>query len=140
MRIAALAALGIALLGFDAEALDEDLYTRVLERYTVAVDDIASTRVDYAALRSSQAWDALVRSLRESDPARLGSRDAKLAFWINAYNILAIELVQRDYPVDSIRSIGGFLSPVWKKEAGQIAGRAYTLHEIEHEILRPMGA
>jgi hypothetical protein len=139
MRIAALAALGIVVLAIDANALDGDLYARVLERYTVPVDDIASTRVDYAALRTAEEWGALVRTLQESDPRRLGSRDEKLAFWINAYNILAIDLVQRHYPIDSIRSIGGLLSPVWKKTAGEIAGRPYTLHEIEHEILRPMG-
>jgi hypothetical protein len=26
-----------------------------------------------------------------------------------------------------------------KKEAGEIGGRGYSLHQIEHEILRPMG-
>jgi len=139
VRIAALAALGIVVLALEANALDGDLYARVLERYTVPVDDIASTRVDYAALRTSEEWGALVRSLQESDPRRLSSREEKLAFWINAYNILAIDLVRRHYPIDSIRSIGGPLSPVWKKTAGEIAGRPYTLHEIEHEILRPMG-
>lgn len=139
MRIAALAALGTVLLAAQANALDGDLYGRVLDRYTVPVEDVASTRVDYAALRSSEEWNALMRSLRESDPQRLGSRDEKLAFWINAYNVLAIDLVRRNYPVDSIRSIGSFFSPVWKKEAGEIAGRAYTLDQIENEILRPMG-
>jgi hypothetical protein len=47
--------------------------------------------------------------------------------------------VRRHYPIDSIRSIGSFFSPVWKKTAGEIGGRSYTLYEIEHEILRPMG-
>ena len=139
MRIAALAALALTLAAAEARALDEELYDAILEQYTVAVDDIASTRVDYGALRTSEAWEALLRSLRESGPDRLRARNEKLAFWINAYNILAIDLVRRHYPIDSIRSIGGLLSPVWKKTAGEIAGRPYTLHEIEHEILRPMG-
>jgi len=137
--IATLAGFGSLLLAPRAGALDADLYASVLERYTVAVDDIASTRVDYAALRASEDWAALVRSLQESDPGGLGSRDEKLVFWINAYNILAIDLVRRHYPLESIRSIGSFFAPVWKREAGEIHGRAYTLHEIEHEILRPMG-
>lgn len=139
MRIAALAVLVALFPAAQARALDADLYARVLERYTVAVDDIASTRVDYAGLRASEDWAALLRSLQESDPGRLGSRTEKLAFWINAYNILAIDVVRRHYPVDSIRQVGSFLSPVWKREAGEIHGRVYTLHEIEHEILRPMG-
>ena len=139
MRTLALAALAISLVAGEARALDADLYATVLERHTVAVSDIASTRVDYATLRTSEAWEALLRSLRESEPRRLVPRNEKLAFWINAYNILAIDLVRRHYPIDSIRSIGSLLSPVWKRAAGEIGGRAYTLHEIEHEVLRPMG-
>ena len=139
MRIAFFATLVVALAVADARALDEALYTTILEEQTVAVDDIASTRIDYAALRSAEAWDVLLRSLRESDPRRLRSKNQKLAFWINAYNILAIDLARRHYPIDSIRSIGSFFSPVWKKTAGEIGGRSYTLHEIEHGILRPMG-
>ncbi len=139
MRTAALAALAIALIAAQARAVDEELYASILEQHTIAVDDIASTRVDYGALRTSQEWKALVQSLRDANPGRLASRDEKLAFWINAYNILAIDLVRRHYPIDSIRSIGSLLSAVWKKRAGEIGGRAYTLHEIEHEILRPMG-
>jgi len=139
VRIAALAVLVALFPTVQAHALDADLYARLLARYTVAVDDIASTRVDYAGLRASEDWAALVRSLQASEPGRLGSRNERLAFWINAYNILAIDLVRRHYPVDSIRQVGSFLSPVWKREAGEIHGRVYTLHEIEHEILRPMG-
>ncbi len=113
MRTAALAALAIALIAAEARALDEDLYATILERHTVAVDDIASTRVDYGALRTSEAWESVIRSLGESNPRRLRSRSEQLAFWINAYNILAIDLVRRHYPIDSIRSIGSFFSPVW---------------------------
>jgi hypothetical protein len=139
MRTLAFAGLAIALLASEARALDEGLYAALLEQHTVAVDDIASTRVDYAALRASEGWESLIRTLGDSVPERLRSRTEKLAFWINAYNILAIDLVRRHYPIDSIRSIGSLLSPVWKKKAGEIGGRAYTLHQIEHEILRPMG-
>jgi len=138
VRIAILAALMLASAAPAARALDVALYAAILERNTVAVDDIASTRVDYAALRTSGPWDALLRSLRESNPATLASRNDRLAFWINAYNILAIDIVRRHYPVDGIRSIGGLLSPVWKQPAGTIGDRSYALDEIEHEMLRPM--
>jgi hypothetical protein len=122
-----------------AAALDEDLFAALLAVHTRPVDDLAGTRVDYAALRGSADWKRLVQSVDRTDPAMLASREGRLAFWINAYNILAIDLVRRHYPVESIRDIGSFLSPVWKKPAGRAAGREVTLHEIEHEILRPMG-
>jgi hypothetical protein len=136
---ALLAAPLAALVAAPAQALDVALYAVLLERHTVAVDDIASTRVDYAALRRSDSWERLIRSLSETDPRRVRSDPQKRAFWINAYNILAIDLVRRHYPIDSIRSIGRLFSPVWKKTAGEIGGRSYTLHQIEHEILRKMG-
>ena len=141
-----LARLGLALalllaLGSSAGAttLDTGLYGALLERHTRDVGDLARTRVDYAGLRSSADWKRLVTSLDDVDPDTLSTRAERMAFWINAYNILAIDLVVQNYPVDGIKDIGGLLSPVWKREAGRVGGKGVTLHQIEHEILRPMG-
>ena len=127
------------LAGLPATAFDLDLYARLLAAHTRLVPDRAGVRVDYAALRGSAGWRALVASLAASDPEQLGSRDARLAFWIDAYNVLAIDLVVAGGPVASIRDLGSFLRPVWKREAGRIGGRAVTLDEIEHDILRKAG-
>ncbi len=122
-----------------ARALDEALYAELLARHTREVDDLAGVRVDYRGLRGSPDWPRLIQSLAESDPSALRSRDEKLAFWIDAYNVLAIDLILRHYPVGSIRDIGWLLNPVWKQPAGVIGGRSYSLDEIEHEIIRPLG-
>jgi len=139
----AAAALGAALALLAASpvaaALDEALYAELLQRHTRDVPDLARVRVDYAGLRDAPAWAQLVASLARSDPAQLRTRDERLAFWINAYNILAIDLVVEHYPVESIKDIGSLFRPVWKKPAGTIGGRAYSLDEIEHDIVRPMG-
>ncbi len=140
MRNTALGALAALLLAAPAGAeLDEALYGRLLERHTRDVSDTARVRVDYAAVAGSAEWRELVAGLADADLAALATREQKLAFWINAYNILAIDIVARNIPIDSIKDIGSLLSPVWKKEAGAVAGKPRTLHEIEHEILRPMG-
>jgi hypothetical protein len=119
--------------------LDEPLYAELLQRHAREVADLARVRVDYAELRASSDWRRLVASLASADPARLDGRNERLAFWINAYNILAIDLVVKHYPVDSIKDIGSLFRPVWKKPAGQIGARSYSLDEIEHEIIRPIG-
>ena len=119
-------------------ALDVERYAALLESHTVAVADIASTRVDYAGLRDSTDWRYLVDDLAKDDLTTL-DRAGRLAYWINVYNILTIDMVVREAPEESIRDIGWALSPVWKKPAGRVAGREVTLDEIEHEILRPMG-
>ncbi len=74
MRIAALAALALTLIAPAARALDERLYTTILAEHTVAVDVIASTRVDYDTLRTSKAWGTLLRNLHGSDPSCLRAR------------------------------------------------------------------
>lgn len=122
-----------------AEPLDSGLYASLLSRYTREVSDAARVRVDYRGLTRSPDWERLIENLERSDPSQRPGRDAQLAYWINAYNILAIQTVVRNYPVESIRDVGSFLKPVWKRGAGTLSGRVVSLHEVEHEILRPMG-
>ncbi|MEZ4216191.1 MAG: DUF547 domain-containing protein [Myxococcota bacterium] len=143
---AALACLASAVPGAARAAdLDLDLYAALLAEYTQAVDATVGTRVDYAGLGREPRWRALVASLEAATPSALPTREARLAFWINAYNVLAIDTVVAHYPVDSIRDVGagwvripGF-APVWKREAARIEGRAISLDGIEHATLRPLG-
>jgi hypothetical protein len=131
-------ALGLLAVSAAATPLDLDLYAQLLERHTRAIPDIAGTRVDYSAVSRDPEWLRLSESLEASEVGGLADRE-KLAFWINAYNILAIDLVARNYPVESIKDIGSLLRPVWKRRAGAIDGREVSLDEIEHGILRPLG-
>ncbi len=121
-----------------AHPLDRALYAELLDRHTRATDDVVGTRVDYRALGAAPEWQRLVAQVVAAQPSRL-SRDERLAFWINAYNILTIDLVRRHYPVESIRAIGSFFSPVWDRTVATIEGRALSLGAIEHEILRKEG-
>ena len=114
------------------------LYSEMLAEYTQAVDAEVGTRVDYPGLLAEPRWKQMLGLLAAVEPSKLLGREDKLAFWINAYNILAIDLVLSHYPVESIRDIGFFLRPVWKHEAGRIGGRGYSLADIEHRILRGM--
>ena len=117
--------------------IDLDLYGRLLENHTRAVSEVVGTRVDYRSLEKSQDWERLVRQVRGATPSQF-TRDEKLAFWINAYNILTINLVSDHYPIDGIKQIGSFFSPVWDIEVATIEGRTISLGAIEHEVLRKM--
>jgi hypothetical protein len=122
-----------------AGPIDTDLYATLLDRHTRSVPATVGTVVDYRALASDPEWTRLVAGLATANPVALADRAEKLAFWINVYNILAIETVSRSYPVESIRDLGSFFRPVWKKTAGNVGGRIVTLDAVEHRILRPMG-
>ncbi|NQZ95154.1 MAG: DUF547 domain-containing protein [Myxococcales bacterium] len=121
------------------EAFDEAAYAKVLERHTKAVDDTARTRVDYRSLVGSADWKAVVSSLTVAKPSGFSTHQERLAFWVNAYNVLAIDLITHHYPVGSIRDIGWFFSPVWNREVAVIEGRSYTLDQVENDMLRSMG-
>ncbi|MFZ4698979.1 MAG: DUF547 domain-containing protein [Candidatus Methylumidiphilus sp.] len=95
--------------------------------------------VDYAGLKKSGALDAVYRTLAAFPLAELNSREEKLAFYINAYNILALKTVVDHWPVESIKDVGNLIKPVWDKPAGELGGKAVTLGQIEHTVLRPMG-
>jgi len=95
--------------------------------------------VDYAGLKKSGALDAVYRTLAAFPLGELKSRQEKLAFYINAYNILALKTVVDHWPVESIKDVGNLIKPVWDKPAGELGGKAVTLGQIEHAILRTMG-
>lgn len=121
------------------ETVNHARFDRVLTEY---VD--AAGFVDYARLQAHA--DSLLRpylqQLAETDPAAL-DREARLAFWINAYNAYTIKLILDHYPVESINDIKPGAGPAvpkvnspFKLDVGEVAGKVRTLDEIEHGIIR----
>lgn len=62
------------------------------------------------------------------------SKNEKLAYWINLYNALTIDLIVRHYPIKSIKDIKN----PWKQRLWIDSNLKYNLDEIEHDILRKM--
>lgn len=121
------------------DAFDHGAFDRLLRAH---VDEVG--RVDYAAIQARQdsVLTPYLRQLAETDPVNL-DRDARLAFWLNAYNALAIKLIVDHYPVASIRDITPVPGPnipevnsPFKIGVGEVGGQMRTLDEIEHGILR----
>lgn len=65
-----------------------------------------------------------------------------MAYWINLYNALTMQVVLEHYPVDSIRDIdispGWFSDGPWGAKLVGVEGEQLTLDDIEHRILRPI--
>lgn len=88
--------------------------------------------VNYSAWKQQEGQlDAYLSELESTNPASLG-RNAKLAFWINAYNAYTVKLILKNYPLRSITDLG---SP-WDQKFITISGTTYSLNDIEHNILR----
>jgi len=95
--------------------------------------------VDYASLKKSGLIDKSYQLVSAFPVELLNGRDEILAFYINTYNILALKMVVDHWPLESIKDIGSFFSPVWGKSAGVIAGKSVSLDDIENKFIRSMG-
>ncbi len=73
------------------------------------------------------------------DP-RSYNRAEQMAYWINLYNALTVQLVLDHPGKNSIRDMGkGWFSVgPWKDRLAVVAGQPLTLDDIEHRILRPL--
>jgi len=140
--IAGLGVLWAVLGGSPAAAVEPDWsgYDQVLQQYVAhgTTGAVEINQVDYSGLARDPAFATVVAELAEFQLQRLESREETLAFYINAYNILALKMVVDNLPVESIRDVGNVFKPVWKHEAGIIGGQTVTLHNIEHDLLRKM--
>lgn len=72
-------------------------------------------------------------------PVSALEKPAQKAFWINAYNLLTIDLIIQHQEQLSIKNLGTFLTTPWRKHHWVIETRKLNLDSIEHDILRPMG-
>lgn len=122
------------------ERIDHSTWNRLLQRY---VDDRGM--VDYTGWKASsadrQALNQYLAHLSAASVTPQSPRAAQLAFWINAYNAVTVEGILREYPTSSIRNhttkLVGY--NIWKDLRLPVAGKYYSLEQIEHEILRKMG-
>ena len=110
-------------------------YGDLLERY------VRDGGVDYACWineeGSVEALDDYIEALTVLDPTDWPTDDG-LAYWINLYNAVTVQLILKNYPIDSIKDIGGlFKKSPWKRELVTVGARTLTLNDIENEIIRP---
>lgn len=137
----------LALLGpgvVNAADFSYENYERLLKQQVkpgMSINGIAAAVVDYTALAAEakdagSAYALLLRDLAAFDPASLVSREERMAFWINVYNIAAIKTIVDHYPVDSIRSRKiHWLKLPWDRKVITVGGREYALAEIEFDLL-----
>lgn len=124
----------------DVQSYESDLDGLLKDHVEPAIKDgIEYNGVNYDAWgkdpRHVQVRDAILAI----DPASLSSKEEKLAFWINTYNVLTIDLITRSGEQKSIKNLGNILNSPWDKHTWKIAGEEHSLNNIEHDIIRKMG-
>ncbi len=128
-------------LGAATEALSagdwEAMWTKVLARH---VDE--SGRIDFDSLSQNHAdLDRVVAFVAAVDPIsqpqRFPDKQSRLAFYINAYNALAMYgVVQAGVP----ESLGGLMKfTFFYLRTFTVGGKSISLYKFENDVIRPLG-
>lgn len=118
--------------------IDHSIWQQLLSNYVkVAKDGV--NRVDYAALKKDDAA-ALARYLTALQAIDIANypKNEQFAFWVNLYNAATVDVILKNYPLESIRDIGLLGQGPWKDKVLKVSGKALSLDDIEHGILRPI--
>ncbi|MFT5094072.1 MAG: hypothetical protein ACI93T_002903 [Porticoccaceae bacterium] len=121
------------------DKVDHSGWDKLLRKH-VDEDGYVNYKSWHASSSDRQSLSAYLNTLSKVNPQASASRDAKLAFWINAYNAVTIHGILREYPTSSIRNHTArlFGYNIWKDLQLYVGGRAYSLEAIEHQTLRKM--
>jgi hypothetical protein len=103
--------------------------------------------VDYKTLtRKKLELTALLDKFRElnRNDYNSWSKDDKLAFWINGYNLEFIKIIMENYPIESNRMLRLFWPPnsirhikgIWDEHKFIIMDEEFTLREIEQRFFQ----
>lgn len=95
--------------------------------------------VDYKGWAKDDRHAKVRDAILAVKPGTLSSKNEKLAYWINAYNVLTIDLITREGETKSIKNLGSTFTSAWKKHKWAIDGKEYSLDDIEHKTIRPLG-
>ena len=115
----------------------EAAWTKILTRY---VDD--EGRIDFDSLRRNHAdLDLIVAFVAAVDPMsqprQFPDKHSRLAFYLNAYNALAMYGVVQTGVPESLGSLRKFAFFYLRKFA--IGGKPTSLSKFENDVIRPLG-
>jgi hypothetical protein len=97
----------------------------------ILVRNVRNGYVDYDGIRADPAFARFLRQLDTTREADLGDRDAALAFYLNAYNALAIQGILNGDSPETLLSRAAF----FKRRTYPVLGAEITLDTIEKERL-----
>ena len=93
-------------------------------------------KVDYKKFKKNRSslTDYITRLQDNFLEIEASKKEDKLAYWINAYNALTVDLILRNYPLNSIKDI----KDPWDQRLWKFGDKWLNLNDIEHKILRKM--
>lgn len=118
------------------QVVDHSDWTQLLSKHVSP-----SGKVNYKGfIQDSLKLNVYLAKLAKAAPdyKKVPKQD-QIAYWINAYNAYTVQIIIRNYPLKSIKEIGGkipFINSTWDIKFIELGGTSLDLNNIEHGILR----
>ena len=113
-----------------AQNFDYKSYNQFLVKY---VSNKGNVNYDKIETNKSEL-DAIIAKFEKIQPTDKWSKNEKLAYYINAYNVYTLKVVIDNYPTKSIKDIDN----AWDKKIVTSGKSKISLSDVEHKILRKM--
>lgn len=113
-----------------AQNFDYKSYNKFLSIY---VSEKGNVNYDKIETNKSELY-AIIAKFEKTQPTDKWSKNEKLAYYINAYNVYTLKIVIDNYPTKSIKNIDN----VWDKKFILSGKSKISLSDVEHKILRKM--
>lgn len=117
----------------------KDPYNGLLNDYVspTSANNIQYAGVDYEAWKKDERHKKAVKSLLSINPETFKTPEEKLAFWLNAYNLLTIDLILSTNEQENIKNQGAPLKTPWNTHKWRVHDTEYTLDQIAAKITQP---
>ena len=110
-------------------AQDYKVFDKLLKTY---VDP--NGRVNYKMLtKEKTAINQVLDQWQKINAQKLNEK-ARLAFYINLYNLTTLKVIADNYPIKSIKDIKG--GKIWDIGLMVLNGKSYSLNELENQLIR----
>jgi len=119
--------------------IEHSAFDGLLKKY-VDSDGYVKYRAWHRSSSDRRALRNYLAQLGRASTKISATQNARLAFWINAYNAVTLEGIMQVYPTDSIRNHTAkvFGYNIWKELPLRVGSGQYSLEQMEHQILRKM--
>ncbi|APC97378.1 DUF547 domain-containing protein [Francisella frigiditurris] len=123
------------------QVINFDPWQQFLNKYLVNIGDQTYVKYDQVSQEDQENLEKAIDDYSNLNILSYNSNQ-QLAYWINMYNMLTVDLILKNKGITSIRQIDpkwfGASTGVWDKPVIRIEGKDITLNDIEHRILRPI--
>ncbi len=124
------------ILFFSFQIRANDLYSEYASILNTFVQD---GKVDYSSLKKDRKkLDIAINKMAEISQSNFEKWNSheQLAFLINLYNAVTLQLIIDHYPINSIKDIGSIFKGPWSQKIVPLFGKMISLDNLEHDIIR----